>query len=98
MLKHPRSAAALDIRHRFRLPPPRRSTPTSSPCWRASLPRPRVCHGEHPTHSVSLDLRPGHAYAALVSAPAKTRAGALRVVPRAPERSFLLAKLVGTQL
>jgi len=54
------------------------------------------CHGDHPTHSVSLDLRPSHAYAALVSVPAKTRAGAVRVVPREPERSFLLDKLTGT--
>jgi hypothetical protein len=54
------------------------------------------CHGEHPTHSVSLDLRSGHSYAALVGAPAKTRVGAVRVVPRAPERSFLIDKLTGT--
>ena len=53
------------------------------------------CHGERPTHSVSLDLRPGQSYAALLSAPAKTRAGAVRVLPGAPERSFLIDKLVG---
>ena len=54
------------------------------------------CHGEHPTHSVSLDLRAGHAYQALVSTPAKIRDGALRVVPGGPERSFLMDKLLGT--
>lgn len=54
------------------------------------------CHGDHPTQSVSLDLGPDHAYAALVSAPAKTRPGALRVVPGAPDRSFLIDKLIGS--
>jgi len=54
------------------------------------------CHGEHPTHSVSLDLRVGRAYQALVSAPAKIRKGALRIVPGGPEQSFLIDKLNGT--
>ena len=53
------------------------------------------CHGERPTHSVSIDLRPGRAYAALVSAPAKIRAGVVRVAPGAPDKSFLLDKLTG---
>jgi hypothetical protein len=54
------------------------------------------CHGPHPTHSVSLDLRVGHAYQALVSAPAKIRDGTFRVAPGSPERSFLIDKLLGT--
>jgi len=54
------------------------------------------CHGERPSPSVSLDLRRGHAYAALVSRAAETRARALRVVPGEPEKSFLIDKLRGT--
>ena len=54
------------------------------------------CHGDHPTHSVRLDLRPGHAHRDLVLAPAKTRTGAIRVVPGDPSRSYLLDKLRGT--
>jgi len=53
------------------------------------------CHGDDPTHSVKLDLRPGHAYGDLVSVPATTRKGSVRVWPGKPEQSFLLDKLSG---
>lgn len=54
------------------------------------------CHGDSPSHSVKLDLRVGYTYRDLVAAPAKTRAGAVRVVPGDPDRSYLLDKLHGT--
>lgn len=53
------------------------------------------CHGEKPTDSVALDLRPDAAYAALVNAPAEARAGAWRVLPGSPDASFLVDKLRG---
>jgi hypothetical protein len=54
------------------------------------------CHGDNPTRSVTLDLRSRHARSELMAVPAKTRAGAVRVVPGDPERSYLLDKLRGT--
>jgi hypothetical protein len=53
------------------------------------------CHGEHPTDSVSLDLRADRAYAALVNQPAQVRKGAMRVKPGDPDASVLVAKLTG---
>jgi hypothetical protein len=51
------------------------------------------CHGPDPTHRVRLDLREGAAHAALVGQPSELRAGALRVEPGHPARSFLVDKL-----
>jgi hypothetical protein len=53
------------------------------------------CHGERPTDSVKLDLRPDAAYAELVGAPAEAREGWIRVAPGQPDASFLLDKLSG---
>jgi hypothetical protein len=53
------------------------------------------CHGEKPTDSVHLDLRPDAAYAELVGAPAEAREGWLRIAPGKPDASFLLDKLGG---
>jgi hypothetical protein len=53
------------------------------------------CHGDKPTDSVSLDLRPDAAYSELVGAKAEARAGWLRVSPGNPDASFLLEKLRG---
>jgi hypothetical protein len=54
------------------------------------------CHGEKPTDSVSLDLRPANAYAQLVAVPSEARKGAMRVKPGDPSSSFLVDKLTGT--
>jgi hypothetical protein len=51
------------------------------------------CHGADPTHRVSLDLREGAAFAALVSRPSELRSGALLVEPGHPAQSFLVDKL-----
>jgi hypothetical protein len=53
------------------------------------------CHGDKPTDSVSLDLRPDAAYAQLVGVKAEAREGWLRVAPGNPDASFLLDKLTG---
>ena len=53
------------------------------------------CHGEEPTESVSLDLRPASAYAQLVNVVAQARPGGVRVKPGNDEASFLVAKLTG---
>jgi hypothetical protein len=53
------------------------------------------CHGEKPTDSVKLDLRPDAAYAELVNAKAEAREGWVRVAPGQPDASFLLEKLRG---
>ena len=53
------------------------------------------CHGEEPTESVSLDLRPANAYAQLVNIAAQARPGGLRVRPGDDDQSFLVAKLTG---
>jgi hypothetical protein len=55
----------------------------------------RGCHGDLPTDKVQLDLRPDNAYDALVGQPAKGRPNAVRVVPRDPDASFLVAKMLG---
>src|SRR5690242_17765724 len=57
--------------------------------------RARGCHGADPTHSVDLDLRPPAAYAQLVGIAAEARKGAVRVMPGAPNASFLVDKLTG---
>jgi len=54
------------------------------------------CHGDKPTDSVRLDLRPQAAYAQLVNAAAQARKGVLRVAAGVPASSFLLDKLTGT--
>ena len=54
----------------------------------------RGCHGEEPTDKVELDLRADNAYEDLVGRAAKSRPNAVRVVPRDPGASFLIAKLV----
>jgi hypothetical protein len=53
------------------------------------------CHGDEPTESIALDLRPATAFGELVNAPAKGRPGSWRIRPREPEKSFLLDKLAG---
>jgi hypothetical protein len=53
------------------------------------------CHGDKPTHSVNLDLRPNAAYQELVNHATSGRPGALRVVPGDPSKSFLVDKLKG---
>jgi hypothetical protein len=53
------------------------------------------CHGDAPTDSLELDLRPGVAYAQLVSRPSSVRPSALLVAPGKPDRSFLVDKLSG---
>jgi hypothetical protein len=53
------------------------------------------CHGERPTDSVKLDLRPDAAYSELVGVRAEAREGWLRVTPGQPDASFLLDKLSG---
>ncbi len=54
------------------------------------------CHGDAPTDSVSLDLRPDASYAELVGVDSEGRPGTARVSPGAPDASFLLDKLRGT--
>lgn len=53
------------------------------------------CHGNKPTDSVDLDLRPPAAWSQLVGHPAEARKGALRVKPHDARASFLIAKLSG---
>lgn len=53
------------------------------------------CHGDKPTDSVDLDLRPAAAYQQLVNRAAKARTSAVRVKPGDPSASFLVAKLTG---
>ena len=53
------------------------------------------CHGEKPTESVKLDLRPPKSYAQLVKIVAEARPSALRVKPGDDGASFLVAKLTG---
>src|SRR5262249_4605854 len=55
----------------------------------------RGCHGEAPTESVSLDLRPASARASLVNREAGARSGAPLVKPGDAVASFLIVKLVG---
>lgn len=54
------------------------------------------CHGDAPTDSVHLDLRPATAYRELVGHEAEARRGALRVKAGDPAHSFLIMKLTGT--
>ena len=56
----------------------------------------RGCHGDDPTDSVMLDLRPVAAYRELVGKTAQARKTALRVQRGAPESSFLVDKLTGS--
>lgn len=53
------------------------------------------CHGDEPTESIELDLRPNTAYAQLVGRPASARPQALLIAPGKPDRSFLVDKLTG---
>jgi hypothetical protein len=55
----------------------------------------RGCHGEEPTESVELDLRPSAAFDQIVNHPARGRPDALRVKPGDPGSSFLVSKLSG---
>ena len=55
----------------------------------------RGCHGDEPTHSVSLDLREAAAAHSLVDRPAKTRPGAVLIAPFDVPNSFVLDKLDG---
>jgi len=55
----------------------------------------RGCHGEAPTDSVDLDLRPAAAWAQLVGRAAETRRTAQRVKPGDCDASRLVAKLTG---
>lgn len=55
------------------------------------------CHGDSPTDSVDLDLRPPAAYKALVQTDAMARPGGPRIHPGDPRRSFLVDKMNGTQ-
>jgi len=57
---------------------------------------PKGCHGDEPTESVALDLRPGHAFQQLVDVPAKGRPSSWRVRRGDPSQSFLVDKLNGT--
>jgi hypothetical protein len=54
------------------------------------------CHGDDPTDSIDLDLRPTVAYASLVGRPSSVRPGALLVAPGDPTKSFVVDKLTGT--
>jgi hypothetical protein len=56
---------------------------------------PKGCHGEEPTESIALDLRPPYAFAELVDVPAKGRPGSWRVHRGDPANSFLIDKLRG---
>ena len=53
------------------------------------------CHGDEPTDSIELDLRPSAAYVQLVGRTASARPGALLIAPGQPDQSFLVAKLTG---
>src|SRR5260221_2720624 len=53
------------------------------------------CHGDEPTDSVELDLRPLRAFEELVDVPAKGRPTSWRVRSGHPSESFLLDKLTG---
>jgi len=54
------------------------------------------CHGDDPTDSIDLDLRPAVAYATLVGRPSSVRTSALLVAPGDPKGSFVVDKLTGT--
>src|SRR5262249_10293812 len=54
------------------------------------------CHGDDPTDSIDLDLRPAVAYATLVGRPSSVRTTALLVAPGDPKNSFVIDKLSGT--
>lgn len=56
----------------------------------------RGCH-QVDAPAGNLDLRPGAAYGALVSAPAAKAIGKMRVAPGRPLESFLYQKLTNTQ-
>jgi hypothetical protein len=56
---------------------------------------PKGCHGDEPTDSVELDLRPTGAFEQLVDVPAKGRPNSWRVRRGEPTTSFLLDKLKG---
>jgi hypothetical protein len=56
---------------------------------------PKGCHGDEPTDSVELDLRPTRAFEQLVDVPAKGRPDSWRVRRGDPTKSFLLDKLKG---
>lgn len=53
------------------------------------------CHGDRPTDSVELDLRPAVSWHALVGRRSIIRDGGQLVAPGDAARSFLLAKLTG---
>jgi hypothetical protein len=54
------------------------------------------CHGDQPTDSVTLDLRPMVAYRQLVNQPAEMgKARLMRVLPGDPQASMLVHKLTG---
>lgn len=53
------------------------------------------CHGENPTESIDLDLRPAAAYRSLVNHPSSVRPSALLVAPGDASKSFVVDKLRG---
>ena len=52
------------------------------------------CHGAS-NGSGDLDLRPGHAYGAMVNVPSSKKADATLVIPGDPDNSYLILKLEG---
>jgi hypothetical protein len=68
------------------------------PIFSKSCGKAGFCHNKN-TPSGGLDLRPGAAYGALVNVDTKyCKDGRKRVVPGQPSESYLMDKLLGTQL